>query len=109
MNHDELKKIHDLMLPAVREAGAAAMRFFRSSDFTITHKDAENPVTDADFAANRILRAAIEKYFPEDAILSEESDSPEERASMGVRAAPAPAGGVRRTRERPRCASGWRW
>ena len=73
------------MLPAVREAGEATMRFFRSSDYTVTHKDAENPVTDADFAANRILRAAIEKYFPRDAILSEESDSDEERASMDER------------------------
>jgi len=85
LNPEELKKVHDLILPAVREAGAAAMRFFRSSDYTVTHKDAENPVTDADFAANRILRGAIEKYFPEDAILSEESDSAEERASMDER------------------------
>lgn len=85
MNPEELKKTHDLMLPAVREAGRAVMQFFRSSDYTVTHKDAENPVTDADFAANRILRAAIEKYFPDDAILSEESDSAEERASMDDR------------------------
>lgn len=85
MKPDELQKIHDLMLPAVRDAGKSVMQFFRSSDYTVTHKDAENPVTDADFAANRILRTAIEKYFPADAILSEESDSAAERASMDRR------------------------
>lgn len=85
MNPDELKKIHGVMLPAIRETGTAVMRYFHSSDYTVTHKDAENPVTDADFAANRILRTAIEKNFPADAILSEESDSVAERASMDLR------------------------
>lgn len=73
------------MLPAVREAGVAVMKFFHSRAYEVQHKDAENPVTEADFAANRILRAAIQKHFPDDAILSEESDSAEERASMDDR------------------------
>ena len=85
MQRSALKKAHDLMLPAIREAAAAVMRFYKSSNYEVMHKDPENPVTEADFAANRILRAAIEQNFPDDAILSEESDSAEERASMDDR------------------------
>jgi len=82
MPDSRLKDEHDQMLHAVREAGAAVMRYFTAKDYAVKHKDPENPVTDADFAANRILRAALEKYFPDDAILSEESDSADERSKM---------------------------
>lgn len=73
---------HEIMLPVMREAGAAVMRYFTKKDYEVKHKDPENPVTDADFAANRILCAALEKYFPDDAILSEESDSVAARDKM---------------------------
>lgn len=73
---------HEIMLPVVREAGAAVMRYFTQKDYDIQHKDPENPVTDADFAANRILCTALEKFFPDDAILSEESDTEAERGKM---------------------------
>lgn len=76
---------HELLLPAVREAGAAVLRYFIAKNYDIQHKDAENPVTEADFAANRILRAALTRYFPNDAILSEESDSEAERQAMNRR------------------------
>jgi len=76
---------HELLLPALREAGAAVLRYFIAKNYDIRHKDPENPVTEADFAANRILRAALIKYFPDDAILSEESDSEDERRAMDRR------------------------
>jgi len=73
---------HEALLPAVREAGKAVMRFFTEKTYSVTHKDPENPVTDADFAADRVLRAALRDLFPGDAILSEESDSEVERETM---------------------------
>jgi 3'(2'),5'-bisphosphate nucleotidase len=73
---------HEALLPAVREAGRAVLRFFTEKTYAVRHKDAENPVTDADFAANRILRSALTNLYPGDAILSEESDSDAEREAM---------------------------
>jgi 3'(2'),5'-bisphosphate nucleotidase len=73
---------HELMLPVVREAGAAVMQFYTSQKYSVQHKDPENPVTEADYAAHRIIVGALKTMFPHDAILSEESDSAEETARM---------------------------
>jgi 3'(2'),5'-bisphosphate nucleotidase len=73
---------HEALLPVVREAGKAVMQFFTGKSYEVKHKDPENPVTEADFAANRILVGALRDLFPGDAILSEESDSESERAYM---------------------------
>lgn len=73
---------HELFLPVMREAGAAVMKFFKSKKYEIQHKDAENPVTEADFAANRIITAALREMFPDDAILSEESEGETEKELM---------------------------
>ncbi|AFM11034.1 3'(2'),5'-bisphosphate nucleotidase CysQ family protein [Turneriella parva] len=73
---------HDSMLPVVREAGEAVMQFYTSQKYSVQHKDPENPVTEADYAAHRVIVGAIKRLFPQDAILSEESDSAEETARM---------------------------
>ena len=70
------------MLPVVREAGAAVMQFYTSQKYQVQHKDPENPVTEADYAAHRIISEALQRLFPQDAILSEESDSAEESSRM---------------------------
>lgn len=75
---------HNVMLPVVREAGHAVMRFFTRGSYEIQHKDPENPVTEADFAANRILVRAIRELFPDDALLSEENEYPHERQAMNA-------------------------
>lgn len=75
---------HDALLPVVREAGHAVMRFFARGDYEVQHKDPENPVTEADFAANRILVRAIRQLFPGDALLSEEIEHPHERTAMNA-------------------------
>jgi len=72
------------MLPAVLEAGVAVMKYFTAADYVIEHKDHENPVTSADFAANSVLVQAIRKYFPADAILSEEIGDGLTRDSMNA-------------------------
>jgi 3'(2'),5'-bisphosphate nucleotidase len=75
---------HAALLPVVREAGHAVMRYFTRGDYEVQHKDPENPVTEADFAANRILVRAIRELFPQDALLSEETEQPHERGSMNA-------------------------
>lgn len=78
----DYQREHTLLLPVIQEAGAAVMRFFQRRDYHIAHKDPENPVTEADFAANRILVQALRTLFPRDAILSEETEEIGERNRM---------------------------
>ena len=54
----------------MREAGAAAMAHFGSSDFQT--KDDFTPVTAADRASEEVLVAGLERLFPDDSIVSEE-------------------------------------
>ncbi len=75
---------HNALLPVVLEAGNAVMRFFTRGNYEVQHKDPENPVTEADFAANRILVRAIRELFPDDALLSEEIEHPQERGTMNA-------------------------
>lgn len=60
-----------------RAAGAAIMHFYQSA-FDVTDKKTDNPVTDADFAADQILKERLLALLPEAGWLSEETvDSPE--------------------------------
>ncbi len=53
------------------------MRFYQSS-FSVADKTPDNPVTDADLAADKLLRQGLGKLLPEAGWLSEETaDSPE--------------------------------
>ena len=53
------------------------MRFYQSS-FSVADKTPDNPVTDADLAADKLLRPGLGKLLPEAGWLSEETaDSPE--------------------------------
>jgi myo-inositol-1(or 4)-monophosphatase len=62
----------DRLAAAVREAGAVAMTFFRGSLKTWT-KAGDSPVSEADIAANDLLRARLPRDG--DGWLSEESDN----------------------------------
>ncbi len=70
----------DLLRPTIditRAAGAAIMSFYRSS-FDVADKSPDNPVTDADLAADRLLHERLTALVPEAGWLSEETgDSPE--------------------------------
>lgn len=62
---------------AVREAGEALMRWFRT-DFEVRNKGGKGPVTEADLEADRLLRRRLTSQFPDDGWLSEETrDTPE--------------------------------
>jgi myo-inositol-1(or 4)-monophosphatase len=73
-------------IEAARAAGAALRRWF-DGGYTVRHKDRghDDPVTDADTEANSIIRAHIDRAFPQDGWLSEETrDSPARLAKSRV-------------------------
>jgi myo-inositol-1(or 4)-monophosphatase len=62
---------------AALEAGAA-IRGFYQDEYTVRDKGEDNPVTDADLAADKILETRIRGAFPDHGWLSEETaDTPE--------------------------------
>lgn len=72
-----LERELEVTIEAVREAGAAIRGYFKD-EYTVRDKGEDNPVTDADIAANDILEARLRGAFPEYGWLSEETrDTPE--------------------------------
>lgn len=71
-----------LAVRAAHRAGSVLRGFFRSRDLAVKQKGANDPVTEADLAANAAILEEIRSAFPGDSILTEES--------------PATAGGPRR-------------
>ena len=55
-----------------REAGRCTLDYFGRADLRVERKADDSPVTEADRAAERLLRERIEQAFPEDGILGEE-------------------------------------
>ena len=79
----DLQAIHDLAVEAAQEAGAAIRGFYKDS-YTVRDKGEDNPVTDADLAANAILEKRLRGAFPQAGWLSEESvDDPERLECAG--------------------------
>ncbi len=74
----------DCLAEAAREAGALALGFFRRGAATSARIDAKaggSPVTEADLAADALLKARLGEAFPEAGWLSEETaDDPDRLA-----------------------------
>ncbi len=74
----------DCLAEAAREAGALALGFFRHGAATSARIDAKaggSPVTEADLAADALLKARLSAAFPDAAWLSEETaDNPDRLA-----------------------------
>ena len=67
-----------------RQAGELAKRFFSNLSYlTITSKGIQDMVTEADLEVERLVRAAIQEHYPDDAFLGEETyrDFSEKEAS----------------------------
>jgi myo-inositol-1(or 4)-monophosphatase len=62
-----------------KAAGAAVMAYYRDREsFSVTDKSPDNPLTDADLAADKLLHEQLRELLPEAGWLSEETrDSPE--------------------------------
>ncbi len=73
---EALRDYRDFAAEAAREAGAATLAYFRSQDTQVDNKQAESggydPVTLADREAESIIRARIQKVYPDHGILGEE-------------------------------------
>ena len=75
-----LDKALDVATRAALEAGAAIRGYF-NDEYTVRDKGEDNPVTDADLAANDILEARLRSGFPGFGWLSEETKDTAERLS----------------------------
>lgn len=66
------EKRFSVMYETVLKAGEALMKYFRKAGLSVNEKSYDNPVTEADLAANEIIVEALKQNFPEDGFLSEE-------------------------------------
>jgi histidinol phosphatase-like enzyme (inositol monophosphatase family) len=69
--HDLAQRL-DLAKLVAEQAGALALQHFQSPDLTVESKGDAGPVTNADRACESLIRTAINRAFPHDAILGEE-------------------------------------
>ena len=67
----ELERLLDFAVEAARGAGEITLRYFRQ-EVGVFRKANNTLVTDADFAAEKFLRAKIEESYPDDSIIGEE-------------------------------------
>lgn len=73
MTENLLKHELPLLTELARKAGAAALKFY-GGPLRIEHKATmDEPVTQADHAANDLIVGALQREFPADGLLSEES------------------------------------
>ncbi len=73
MPHPEVAERLETALAAIRLAAAETLRWFGSPALTVDSKADRSPVTQADRAAEAILRRELLAAFPDDAFLGEES------------------------------------
>lgn len=72
------EKEYSQAIEAAKKAGAIIADYFHKT-YQIQQKGADNPVTDADHAANRIIHDTLLKAFPDDGWLSEETKDDKSR------------------------------
>ncbi len=68
-----LRESLDVAVRLAREAALEVKRVYETP-FTVDKKKDGSPVTAADLAANRLILKGLKRWFPDDAVLSEESD-----------------------------------
>ena len=68
----DLSQLLPRILPVAKEAGDRILEIY-STNFDVTHKDDNTPLTTADMAAHKAIEAGLRKLTPEIPILSEES------------------------------------
>ena len=82
-NQREQQIMEQLLLETThitRQAGVAIMGYFRSA-LSVRDKSPDNPVTDADYAADNLLREELTRLLPTAGWLSEETVDSRERLS----------------------------
>lgn len=71
MNEDVLQRFELAKRLAVR-GGKSTLEFFQKDNFDVKKKSDGSPLTQADEACERLIRAEIENAFPDDGIVGEE-------------------------------------
>lgn len=71
---NELTARYEFGLKLVQEAGAVALGYFRNlGALTVKNKGPQDVVSEADLNTEILIKNALEKHFPEDAFLGEET------------------------------------
>ena len=60
-----------------RKAGVAIMKVY-ATDFSVAYKGKNDPVTDADKRGNELIVNGLRQAFPDDIIVAEESEKPDD-------------------------------
>ena len=74
MKLKEFEKRFELLKPHIREAGERVIQIRNSSNFEVHIKPDQSPVTNADFWSNDYFTDLIQKYFPGEDLIGEESE-----------------------------------
>jgi histidinol-phosphatase len=77
------RSLLDLAVAVAREAGESTLRWFQAGDLAVDRKADGTPVTEADRAAERLVRARLAEHAPGDGVLGEEE--PEAAGTTGRR------------------------
>ncbi len=72
LSSQEIRKTYEKAIGFVAEANKLVLKYYNSQDFTVELKSDVSPVTEADLAAEKILRESIKKAYPEHGIIGEE-------------------------------------
>lgn len=62
----------DICVETAREAGQLTLDWYRTSAYSIDHKQDGSPVTAADLAVETLMRERLDAAFPNDSVLGEE-------------------------------------
>jgi histidinol phosphatase-like enzyme (inositol monophosphatase family) len=62
----------EFALQVARRASEFILSYWRSTELTVEHKTDLSPVTIADRGAEQLIREAVQRQFPDDAVLGEE-------------------------------------
>jgi histidinol-phosphatase len=77
------RSLLDLAVAVAREAGESTLRWFQAGDLAVDRKADGTPVTEADRAAERLVRDRLAEHAPGDGVLGEEE--PEAEGTTGRR------------------------
>jgi myo-inositol-1(or 4)-monophosphatase len=82
---DEIRTRFEIARRVIREAGALANEYFgRIGTLTVKSKGSHDLVSEADLNTEVLIRQSIEKHFPQDAFLGEESGHIPSEAGQGI-------------------------
>ena len=77
MPTDQISALLEIAKTAAKEAGKVVMEIYESGDFQSYQKEDDSPVTSADYKANEIILAILQRETPHIPIMSEESENGE--------------------------------